>query len=220
MIDIQIKNKVTQLRQEGYSIKEIAKEVNIAQSTVSLFVRKTKLNHKAKNILLRKRQAGREKAVRTIIRNREEREKRSIIVAENFLEGVNITKAISFLVAAVSYECEGGKSNFGVLEFTNSDPVLIRLFLLSLRKSFLLDENKFRVVMHLHSYHNEKDEQIFWSDVTSIPKQLFTKTFQKKESGITRKEGYHGCVQIKYFDVNIKRTLLAAKFILAKKMGL
>ncbi len=83
-----------------------------------------------------------------------------------------------------------------------------------------IDESKFRVMMHLHSYHVEANEKRFWAKVTGIPESKFLKTFQKKESGINKKEGYRGCVQIKYFDVSIKRTLLASKFILAEKMGL
>lgn len=106
------------------------------------------------------------------------------------------------------------------MEFTNSDPILVKVFLSALRKSFDLDESKFRVAMHLHSYHKEKEEKVFWSEVTSIPESKFLKTFKKQESGINKKEGYRGCVQIKYFDVNIKRTLLASKLLLANKMGL
>lgn len=220
MIKKQIKYQAIKLRECGLSIKEIAKKLDMAQSTVSLLVRGLPLSQGAKNLLLEKRRLGRAKATQVIIANREARQNFSLLIAEQLLENLTLTKETSFLIAAISYECEGGKSNFGVLEFTNSDPILVRLFLASLRKSFSLDEKKFRIVMHLHSYHNEQYEQKFWSEITHISPHLFTKTFQKKESGINRKEGYHGCVQIKYFDVSIKRTLLATKSILAKKMGL
>lgn len=220
MIKERVKHQAIKLREEGSSIKEISKKLDIAQSTVSLMVRNISLSHKAKDILLEKRKAGRIKATQVIIENRKKRQKEAYVYAEKLLTDFNLSVGVSFLIASVCYECEGGKSDFGVLEFTNSDPVLIKLFLLNLRKSFVLDERKFRVIMHLHSYHNEKQEQQFWSGVTSIPQNLFTKTFQKKESGINKKDGYHGCVQIKYFDVSIKRTLLATKHILANKMGL
>lgn len=220
MISNHIKSKVVQLRHDGFSINEIAKECHMAKSTVSLLVRNIILSSKSKDILLRKTNQGRLKAVESIIKKREERQNTAILVAKDLLNNFSLNKNIAFLIASISYECEGGKSNFGVLEFTNSDPVLVKIFLHTLRYSFKLDESKFRVVMQLHSYHNEKEEKSFWSKVTCIPETKFTKTFNKKESGINIKEGYRGCVQIKYFDVRIKRTLLASKLLLANKMGL
>jgi hypothetical protein len=220
MISDSIKKLALQDRKEGFSIREIAVKYKIAQSTISILLRNVILDKRAKIILSEKASQGRKKATQSLMRKREERQEVSLLVAEEILGGIFIDKSIAFLIASLSYECEGGKSNFGVVEFTNSDTVLVKLFLSALRQSFTLDESKFRVVMHLHSYHNEKDEKIFWSSVTSIPMEKFTKTFQKQESGINKKAGYRGCVQIKYFDVSIKRTLLASKAILAKKMGL
>ena len=220
MISDKIKNCAVEDRREGFSINEIAEKYKVAKSTISLLVRHIPLSKKATEVLRVKADEGRLKASQVLIEKREKRQKLSLVVAEELLQGLTIDKTVSFLISSLSYECEGGKSNFGVVEFTNSDPVLIKLFLRSLRKSFQLDESKFRVVMHLHSYHDESIEKKFWAEVTSIPENKFTKTFQKKESGINKKVGYRGCVQIKYFDVSIKRTLLASKAILAKKMGL
>lgn len=220
MINESIKNLAIQDRKRGLSVREVAAKYKLAQSTTSLLLRKVILNSKAKKILLEKSNQGRLKATQSIVRKREQRQEISRHIAEKLLKDVILNNEIAFIIASLSYECEGGKNNFGVVEFTNSDPVLVSLFLGGLRKSFKLDETKFRVVMHLHSYHNEDKEKKFWSEVTSIPESKFTKTFQKQESGINKKVGYRGCVQIKYFDVSIKRTLLASKAILAKKMGL
>ena len=220
MINDTIKKLAIEDRKRGLSINEISSKHQIAKSTVSLLVRKVSLSTQAKEILLNKKNEGRLKAVQTNIKKRERRQMMSLNSAEKLLDNFIFDTQSAFLIASLSYECEGGKSNFGVLEFTNSDPILVKLFLCSLRKSFVLDETKFRVVMHLHSYHIEKEEKKFWSEITSIPEKKFTKTFQKQESGINKKAGYRGCVQIKYFDVSIKRMLLASKTLLAKKMGL
>lgn len=220
MISDKIKKLAIEDRKEGFSVREIAVKYKIAQSTASLLLRNVTLDKKAKIILSGKAAQGRKKATQSLIEKREQRQGVSLLKAEELLDSVFVDKSIAFLIASLSYECEGGKSNFGVVEFTNSDPILVKLFLSALRKSFSLDEEKFRVVMHLHSYHNETVEKKFWSEVTSVPGKKFTKTFQKQESGINKKVGYRGCVQIKYFDVSIKRTLLASKAILAKKMGL
>lgn len=214
------KIKAAKLRGKGMSIKEIADNLGMAKSTVSLLVRNLPLSEKANKILLEKRKAGRAKASQVLIKNRIKRQNAAHEKALEILHRFELNKEFYFIISSLAYECEGGKSNFGVLEFTNSDPLLIRMFLSSLRQSFSLDESKFRVMMHLHSYHIEAKEKHFWAEVTGIPESKFLKTFQKKESGINKKEGYRGCVQIKYFDVSIKRTLLATKNILAKEMGL
>ena len=220
MISSSVKKLAIKDRKIGLSIREVSEKYNIAQSTASLLLRGTVLDSVATKILLEKSNKGRMKAIESNIKKREERQEISVLHAKGLLSKMYVNKDVSFLIASLVYECEGGKSNFGVLEFTNSDPILVKIFLVSLRESFHLDESKFRVVMHLHSYHNEKEEKNFWSEVTSIPEHKFTKTFQKKESGINKKVGYRGCVQIKYFDVSIKRALLATKAIVAKKMGL
>ena len=104
---------------------------------------------------------GRKNASKVLIGRRIKREGESFKIAKNYFKSVDLDKSIMFLLCSMIYESEGGKSNFGVLEFTNSDPDLVKIFLSFLRKSFTLDENKFRVVMHLHSYHNEVKEKNF-----------------------------------------------------------
>ena len=83
----------------------------------------------------------------------------------------------------------------------------ITTFIFLFRNSFKLDESKFRVLMHLHKYHNEKTEKDFWSKITKIPQNQFNKTYLKQNSGKYKKEGYQGCIKIYYGDVSIARKL-------------
>lgn len=220
MLEVRVRNKALELRETGYSIKEISEYLKISKSTISLLVRNVKLSKSALERLALRVRTGQVKSAYTLKQRRVKREEQSLLVAKKSFQNIIFNNAIYLLLASMIYECEGGKSNFGVLEFTNSDPLLIKLFLQLLRSSLKIDENKFRVAMHLHSYHSEIQEKRFWSKITKIPEDKFIKTFQKKESGINLKEGYRGCVQIKYYDVNIKRTLLAGKKLLANKLGL
>jgi len=220
MYKVSIQDEARRLRATGYSVKEIARELDIAQSSASVWVREVKLSKNAEVILEQKRISARKKASHILHERRVGREEEAVRLAQK-LTGINkIDQAALYLICSMIYECEGGKGELGSLEFTNSDPVLVAIFLKLLRSVFPLDESKFRVVMHLHSYHNEKEEKEFWSRICGIPKDKFLKTYQKKESGIRRKSNYRGCVQIKYFDVNIKRVLLAGKKILANNLGL
>lgn len=219
MNKIQIKDKAKELRASGFSIKEIARTLGVSQSTISVWVRTIELSLHAKRQIEQKRINGRNRAAETLRGKRMARQKAATIFAQQLSRLARFTTSEKYMLASMIYECEGGKGGYGVLEFTNSDPVLVKIFLTLLRKVFTLDESKFRVVMHLHSYHSEQAEKTFWSKICAIPKNKFLKTYQKKESGIRKKLNYRGCVQIKYFDVNIKRVLLAGKEILASKLG-
>ena len=208
------------LRQKGYSVKEIALQLNVSQSSASLWVRGEKLSSEARARIENNSIVGRKNASHVLIEKRKQRQSESRERAFKLFNLERKHKLSKYMLCSMIYECEGGKGEFSSLEFTNSDPLLVKVFLSLLRDVFMLDESKFRVVMHLHSYHDEKIERKFWSETTQIPVSQFLKTYQKKESGIRKKPNYKGCVQIKYFDVNIKRILLEGKNLLVKNLGL
>jgi transposase-like protein len=214
------KEVALELRKDGYSVSEIAQKLSVAKSTASLWVRGVLISNKGRGRLKGIVKEARIAAGQTLSNKRKKREESSLVSAKKLFDGENISNQYSYILAALIYECEGAKTSRSTLEFTNSDPVLVAIFLKLMRAVWKLDEAKFRVVMHLHSYHDEEKEKDFWAGVTGIPEKQFTKTFQKSESGKVRKTEYRGCVQIKYFDVNIKRMLLAGKPLMAKKMGL
>ncbi len=51
----EVKKKSTLLRQKGYSLNEVVSEMKIAKSTASVWLKNLKLNNKAKEILLKKK---------------------------------------------------------------------------------------------------------------------------------------------------------------------
>lgn len=78
-------------------------------------------------------------------------------------------------------------------------------------------KKKFRVVVHLHGYHNMKKQLRFWSHITAIPLTQFTKPFLKKNTGINKKLGYPGCISIVYYDNRIKKELTCVyEYLLAQ----
>jgi hypothetical protein len=74
------------------------------------------------------------------------------------------------LLCGLLYGCEGSKypANNGVA-FVNSDPKLVITFVSLLRKSYLLDESKWRVHLQIHSNQNYDDLKKYWSDLLLIP---------------------------------------------------
>lgn len=221
-LPIAIKEKAIQLRKEGCSIKEISKELNIAQSTSSSWVRSLILDQKAKERLINRQLIGYYNASLYWQEKNEQEEKKYKLLADNIINKIEKNIYHYKLMCALLYWCEGSKgskSSKTDLRFTNSDPLLIKTFLTVFRESFVIDESKFRVLMHLHKYHDEDIQKKFWSDVTKIPKDKFQKTYLKINSAKRIKESYQGCVAIKYYDAKIFKELKAIYKSFCENLG-
>ncbi len=209
-----IRYQAVQLRKKGRSLKEICECFNISKSTASLWLRDVALSERATKRLLHVIKRGQfigarnkhAKAVALDVRYLDEA-KREIRLGPDY----------NRLMCAMLYWCEGAKSPKGVA-FTNSDPDLVKTFLRLLRGSFKLNEEKFRVCIHLHSYHSSKRQLDFWSKITDINKQQFIKPYKKANSGKRIHKNYQGCVSVMYHSSDLARRLIAiAKAFLGHK---
>ncbi len=124
------------------------------------------------------------------------------------IAGLARNKVIDLAILSMIYQCEGSKDNRS-LRFTNSDPDLVRLFLVTLRSGFDIDEKRLRMRVHMHDYHNEQDILDFWSGVAHIPREQFYKSFRKSSDHRYKKYGYKGCVHVSYYDSKISRAVSA-----------
>lgn len=218
-IPIETKEKAFELRKKGYSIKEIAKKLNIAQSTSSVWVRNIKLNKKAQERLKKRRLLGYYKAgLRWQEKKKKEQEEYNLSAIE-IIKKVKKDNFHNKLYCALLYWCEGGKAWDTGVRFVNSDPILIQIFLKLFRNSFDIDEKKFHLLMHLHDYHNEQKQKNFWSSVTGIPKNQFYKTYQKSNTKKRQRENYPGCLAIYYNDYRIAREIKTIYKVFSKNLG-
>ena len=112
------------------------------------------------------------------------------------------------LLLAVLYGCEGAKTDRGSrVTFMNSDPLLIKQFTRLMREAYKIDERKWRCCLHLHSYHTDQKQIRYWSIITAVPENQFTKVYKKNKGGIRRRENYQGCLSLRYYDSLIAREL-------------
>lgn len=213
---IEIKLKAVKLRQKGLSLNDIQQKLNISKSVLSAWLRDVVLSNDAKKIILKKIKLGQLNSAE----NKHKKTKQSI---ENYFTqaiknvDIPINKNLAKILCSVIYWCEGTKSLYSGINFTNSDPKLVKTFLKLFRKSFDANEKKFRVCIHLHNYHNENKQSKFWSKITGIKLSQFIKPFYKNNVGKRVREDYNGCVSIRYHDTTIARQLLmTAKAFLLK----
>ncbi|PIT92887.1 MAG: hypothetical protein COU08_00065 [Candidatus Harrisonbacteria bacterium CG10_big_fil_rev_8_21_14_0_10_42_17] len=127
--------KAYRLRKNGFSLKEIAEELNVAKSSVSYWVRDVSLSAHAKKRLLSKINLGQYVAAE----NKKARTKAiEKLYYENSVAEINnihIGKSYAKLLLALMYWCEGIKNVKHGIGFINSDPHLIQSFLRLLRSS-------------------------------------------------------------------------------------
>lgn len=207
---LQERGEAIELRRQGYTLNEIAKQVGVAKSSISLWVRNISLPNTARERITSLQTAG-QRAARESRLNKT----RAILLearreAEGAIGGLILNREMARIACSLLYWCEGAKAqNDKTMRFSNSDPALIRCFVALIRKAFVLDEHKFRIRMHLHEYHNEVAQREFWSTITKIPTSRFSPTYWKPHTKKTLREGYPGCVHIDYYDVVIARKIYA-----------
>jgi len=208
------------LRIQGYSLNEIAGRLKVSKASVSVWVRGVALSQHARERIEIKRREARIKAAKTNRRRTESLLRDAAEIADATVSSIKLNLKLMQIICAVIYWCEGEKTkNDKTLTFTNSDSRLVATFLRLLREGFELDEQKFRVCLHLHDYHKEKAQKRFWSHVTGIPTTQFLRTYHKQHTGIRIREGYAGCASIRYYDTRIARQLQAVARAFLKKMG-
>ena len=173
------KNQALNLRQKGKSIKDIAKRLKIVKSTVSLWCRDIKLTpeqvQKLHEKMVKSGYKGRMKGARIQYDGRlkkiEEWKKRGI-------EQIGKLSNRDLLIAGIAlYWGEGAKKKRGV-SFSNSDTKLIKFIIKIFRKVWKIDKGRFAAYIGINKIHKDRVKEVedYWSKITKIPREQFTKT--------------------------------------------
>ncbi|MDO8524320.1 MAG: hypothetical protein Q7R99_01675 [bacterium] len=210
--------KAWDLRKKGLSLNDISNLLDISKSSASLWLKKCKLSKKALTTIRKRR----EERVRESRKSKRDKFREYLALeAKSFLELTNITKNHLALFCALLYRCEGNKGPKEGIKFTNSDPEMVKCFINLLKCYLEIDNRKLRACIHLHEYHTPKKQILFWSEVTGIPVNQFTKPYIKPHTGKRKKENYPGCICINYHDTLLaKRLNILGEEILRKYGGI
>jgi transcriptional regulator with XRE-family HTH domain len=205
---VQIKTEAISLRRKGFSLNEIVSKLYVSKSTISEWVSSIELSLSAQKRLADRQIIGQYKSVLLKRKSAEEQRKLAQEVALRNMEKIFFPKELLKLCCALVWWCEGNKDT-SLVRFTSSDGTLIANFLSLLRSGFAVDESKFRALVHIHVYHNDKKQKKYWSQVTKIPLKQFYSSYQKPNTGKRIKAGYPGCVAVSYYDAKIAKELEA-----------
>ena len=207
----EVKQKVLRMGMSGRTYPEIQKKFPIPKSTLSVWFKnagkKPDRTRQLEHLKIARIAAA--KAKRFIRQQWVDQASES---GKTIAREVNVqNKAVAKALLAMLYWAEGAKYD-GVygLQFVNTDPHLMRLYLQLLRRSYKVDESRFRVRLHLYYYQSHRNAIAFWSKELGIPTSQFGKIYVKKRSERKRfRKNFQGICFVKCPDNFARVELLA-----------
>ena len=170
------KSEARRLRkEEGLPLGEIAKRLNVAKSSVSLWVRDVELTEEQKLVLLEKNPIYNRQLMGCETRRLNARQVR----LDAQMKGREKAKNCSDLykMGCMLYWAEGSKGR-NQLVFCNSDPDMMILFKKFLDKEFSIDQDKYRI--HIYVYLDCKlsiqDIERYWLDLLKLRENKLNKS--------------------------------------------
>lgn len=181
--------RARELRAAGGTLVEIADELGVSKSSVSLWVRDVPFTPS-------RRRTGPQRRPNRL------RDRRLAEIAELDAAGtqrIGVLSDDAFLAAGVAlYAGEGSKTD-GVVKFANTDPGMVSFFCAWLRRYFVVDEARLRVTVYLHQGLDLGSAHRFWSGVTGIPTSQFRAPYRPVlREGRRRTKHVHGCAYVTY----------------------
>lgn len=171
-ISLESINKIKFLRQKGWSLPEIKREMSLGYGTVYRYIRGVEILPEFKDIWEQKRSGSvsRMKRLQSIAANK----------AISMVPSVSLKEKAIFLSAL--YWGEGSKKD---LNFMNSDPEMIRVFISGILEVFDINYDRIRISIRIFEDLDYNDCLNFWSNLTGVPSSEFLSVEVKpgKKSG-------------------------------------
>jgi transcriptional regulator with XRE-family HTH domain len=220
------KLKALDLRRKGFSIKEIAKKLDVSPGSVSLWCQGIILTAPQKVVLKRKQylagQIGRQKGADmnrakrvdalAQARARAEAEVREVSNRELFYLGLGI------------YWGEGVKSRTGQATVVNSDPRILRVMMRWFVECMKVEKGDFRPYVYISKTHRSREDIImrYWGKVLSLPQDQFKSPIyltQKPKQKYENHDTYYRVVALRVAkSTNLKYKILALLSVLSDRL--
>lgn len=199
------KEKAINLRKKGFSYSEILREVAVAKSTLSLWLRSVGLSKKQKQRLTEKKLAA-------MKRGWESCHKKRVLITQEIKnkakkEIIRLTKKELWLIGIALYWAEGSKEKDyrpgSGIQFPNSDPYMIEFFLTWLLEIIKIPKERINFDIYIHESHKNNTNSVidYWSNHTGFSCDNFKHIYFKKNKINTKRKNigksYYGLLRIK-----------------------
>lgn len=196
------RNKARDLRAEGFTLFEIAEQLGVAKSSVSVWVRDVPFV--ARRPDYRRWEPGRS-PTGPMRRKREEIER---LVGDGRSRIGRMTEREFLIAGTALYAGEGSKTD-GDLRFANTNAQMMFFFCTWLRRFWAIEERRFRVRLYLHEGLDLDAAEVFWSELTGIPRSQFRKAYRAvPDPSIRVSKHPMGCPSVQYNCTSTHRSIM------------
>jgi AcrR family transcriptional regulator len=177
-------------REEGASVKEIARRVGVSVSSVSIWVRDVELSNEHEAALrLRNRMYEGQSSGRAVAMARRRAQR---IAAQE--EGRALARAAEPLHVAgcMLHWAEGTKSR-NVLQFCNADPEMVRFFVRFVRTYFDVRDEDVRITCYLYADHLARQVEIedYWLGLLGLTRDSLYQSIIDRISRSSRRKRFN-----------------------------
>jgi predicted transcriptional regulator len=171
------------LREQGISVKTIASKLGVSKGSVSLWVRDLVLTVEQLEKLRNNSIVGSERG--RLLGSLVQKQRRLKLVEDFEIEGIKFLSKRSkrdLLIAGLAlYWGEGCKKRRSV-EFCNSDPIMVKFYILWLMESFGIPKNQIWCRVGINQIHAYREEIVrnYWVKVSDVPLSQFNNTSFKR----------------------------------------
>ena len=200
-------------RAEGASLKEIARKLNVARSSVSLWVRDIELTPE-QHLALRERNPIYNAQLRGSTANAELGRARRRSYQDEGRRRV-LARDPGYIAGCMLYWAEGEKGKNAV-RLSNSDPHLIGVFTAFLREHFAVPDEKLRIRCWLYSDHEARQREIedFWLNLVGLPRENLSRSAVNRYSRYSKKKRLnklpHGTCRVAVCDTRIVQIIFGS----------
>lgn len=198
------KEQAVSLRKLGKSYVEISKELRIPKSTLSGWFGGSAWSQKIKDNINATAQAG--STVRILELNKvrgEHLERLYLHARQEALEDFNVLKYHPAFVSGVMlYWGEGDKASLHRVSLTNTDPAMIKIFMIFLKEVCGIDDEKIKAWLLLYPDLNEVECKEYWVKEAGLQGIAFNKSIVIDGRHKTKRLGHGVCtigVSSRYF---------------------
>jgi len=203
------RRKAYELRQQGKSYSQIKKELGMSKSTLSQWLRKYPLSKEQIDMLRGKSESRIEKYRQTMQKKRLDRF--TLCYEKEKMELMPFSKRELFIAGLFLYWGEGVKGDNSTVSLNNTDPDVVKFYLLWLTECLNIQREMIKVIVHLYEDMEIDDSLDFWSNILNIPRSQFIKPYIKKSTRLSiDQKGYgHGTCGLYLYNIEIKNRIRA-----------
>lgn len=212
---LDLKRKAISLRQDGLTYSEILKVVPVAKSTLSEWLHSVSLAKHQVQRLTEKKRLGALRGAASRKADRLARQTKIMNLAR--AEIGEVSKRELWLMGTMLYWAEGAKEKKWrtgeKVQFSNSDPTMVKLFLIWLENCLEIPFDQIDLSLYIHESQKEKiqEHKDFWILVVGMRYNTSYPVYYKKNKPATKRRNvgnsYHGQLRVsvrKSIDLNRK----------------